>query len=54
MQPEELKTYYEKNGYLNSLKHDIKEKKLFDSILADTRIVPGAEVKFVDIFQGNR
>jgi trigger factor len=54
MQPEELRAYYEKNGYLESIKHDIKEKKLFDAILADTKIVQGAEVKFVDIFQGNR
>ncbi|MCX7786645.1 MAG: trigger factor [Spirochaetes bacterium] len=54
MQPEELRAYYEKNGYLESIKHDIKEKKLFDALLADTKIVPGAEVKFVDIFKGNR
>jgi len=54
MQPEELRAYYEKKGYLESIKHDIKEKKLFDAILADTKIVQGAEVKFVDIFQGNR
>jgi len=54
MQPEELRAYYEKNGYLESIKHDIKEKKLFDALLADTKIVRGAEVKFVDIFKGNR
>ncbi len=54
MQPEELRAYYEKNGYLEAIKHDIKEKKLFDAILADTKIVQGPEVKFVDIFQGNR
>lgn len=54
MQPEELRAYYERNGYLESVKHDIKEKKLFDAILTDTKIVQGAEVKFVDIFQGNR
>lgn len=53
MQPEELKAYYEKNGYLESIKHDIKEKKLFDSILAETKIVPGQEMKFIDILQGN-
>ncbi|MFQ3621188.1 MAG: trigger factor [Spirochaetales bacterium] len=54
MKPEELRSYYEKNGYLDTLKHDIQEKKLFDRILADTKIVRGSEVKFVDIFQGNR
>ncbi|GAB4221621.1 MAG: trigger factor [Spirochaetales bacterium] len=53
MQPEELQTYYEKNGYLESIRHDLKEKKLFDSILAETKIVPGQEMKFIDILQGN-
>jgi len=53
MDPKELKAYYEKNGYLDVLTHDLKEKKLFDRILEANQIKKGPEVKFIDILQGN-
>jgi trigger factor len=53
MDPKELKAYYEKNGYLDVLTHDLKEKKLFDRILEANQITKGSEVKFIDILQGN-
>lgn len=51
---EELKKYYEDNHLLEMVRSELKERKLFDKLLADSKIVKGNEEKFVDVLSKNQ
>jgi trigger factor len=51
---DELKKYYEDNHILDMVKSELKERKLFDKLLADSKIVKGKEVKLVDVLSKNQ
>jgi trigger factor len=50
---EEVKKYYEDETVREYLREDIKEKKLFDILLAENTIKPGKREKYVDIMENN-
>jgi len=51
---EELKKYYEDNHLLEMVRSALKERKLFDKLLADSKIIKGKEEKFVDVLSKNQ
>jgi len=51
---EDLKEYYEKNGMVDMLKHDIQERKLFDFLFSVNTIKKGKKLKFMDLMQRNQ
>jgi UTP-glucose-1-phosphate uridylyltransferase len=51
--PEDYKKYYEQDQMKNYLKEDIKERKLFDKLLAENTIKPGKKEKYVDLVSNN-
>ncbi|WP_455383285.1 trigger factor [Salinispira pacifica] len=51
---EDLKDYYEKNGMLDMLRHDIQERKLFDLLFEVNTVKKGKKVKFIDLMQRNQ
>jgi trigger factor len=50
---EEFKKYYEQENMKEYLKEDIKERKLFDILLAENTIKPGAKAKYLDLMANN-
>jgi trigger factor len=50
---EEMKKYYEDETMREYLKEDIKERKLFDVLLAENTIKPGEKVNYLDIMGNN-
>jgi trigger factor len=46
---EDFKKYYEQEQMKDYLKEDIKERKLFDKLLAENTIKPGKKEKYVDM-----
>lgn len=54
MKFDELKDYYKKNNLLDMVGHDVKEKKLFDAVLAKNTLTKGRKLNFMDAMQGNR
>ena len=48
--PEEFKKYYQEQNAKDYLIEDIKEKKLFDRLLAENTVKPGKKEKYLDIF----
>ena len=52
MSAEDMKEYYTKNNLLDMARHDLREKKLFDSILEKNTITEGKEISFIDAMRG--
>jgi trigger factor len=50
---EEFKKYYEQENMKEYLKEDIKERKLFDILLAENTIKPGKKEKYLDLMANN-
>ena len=50
---EEFKKYYEEDNMQEYLKEDIKERKLFDILLAENTVKPGAKAKYLDLAANN-
>jgi trigger factor len=53
MSESEVRDYYEKNGMMDYLAQDIKEKKLVDALLGENTVKKGKKVKYLDFVQGN-
>ncbi len=51
---EDLKEYYDRNGMTDMLKHDIRERKLFDLLFSVNSIKKGKKVKFIDLMKRNQ
>ena len=52
--PDEVKAEYEKQGSVDYLKDQIKEKKFFDSVLANVVIKEGEAKTFLDFMNQNQ
>jgi trigger factor len=50
---EEVKKHYERDDMKEYLLEDIKERKLFDLVLAETKIKNGKKVKYLDLVANN-
>jgi trigger factor len=50
---EEIEKYYEKDEYQEYLKEDIKERKLFDLLLAENTIRAGKKQNYLDLMENN-
>jgi trigger factor len=50
---EDYKKYYEGEEMKNYVREDIKERKLFDRLLAENTIKPGKKEKYVDLVSNN-
>ncbi|GHV88534.1 trigger factor [Spirochaetia bacterium] len=50
---EDVKKYYEQQNMREYLAEDIKERKLFDLLLAENTIKPGKKAKYVDLISNN-
>jgi trigger factor len=53
MSLEDVKKYYGQETRLEYLKEDIKEKKLFDLLLAENTVKMGKKAKYLDIMENN-
>jgi trigger factor len=54
MSEEETREYFEKNNLLDYLRHDIKERKLFDQLFETNTVKKGKKVNFLDLMQQNQ
>ena len=50
---EEAKAMMQRNDYLGFLKFDLKNEKLYDTLLESGTAKKGKKVKFLDLVQGN-
>lgn len=50
---EDIKKYYEADTMKEYLKEDIKERKLFDLLLAENKVIKGKKGKYVDLVSNN-
>jgi trigger factor len=50
---EDIKKYYEQESMKEYLKEDIKERKLFDILLAENTIKPGKKENYLDLMSNN-
>ncbi|GHV46768.1 trigger factor [Spirochaetia bacterium] len=50
---DEVKKYYEQENMKEYLKEDVKEKKLFDILLAENTIKPGKKENYLDLMANN-
>jgi trigger factor len=50
---EELQKYYQEHNEREYLKEDVKERKLFDLLLAENTVNPGKKEKYLDIMGNN-
>jgi trigger factor len=50
---DEVKKYYEQENMKEYLKEDVKEKKLFDILLAENTIKPGKKENYLDLMGNN-
>jgi trigger factor len=50
---EDIKKYYEQENIRESLKEDIKERKLFDLFLAENKVKKGERKKYLDLMSKN-
>jgi trigger factor len=48
---EEAKEYFEKNGFLHYLEHDVRDRKLVDFLLAQSKIKKGKKVSYLDLME---
>jgi trigger factor len=51
---EDIRKYYQQEEALAYLKEDIKERKLFDILLAENTIKPGKKENYLDLMSNNR
>jgi trigger factor len=51
---EELKKYYQENSGEESLKEEVKERKLFDMLLAENTAKPGKRENYLDLMKDSR
>jgi trigger factor len=52
--PDEVKAEYEKQGSVDYLKDQIKERKFFDSVLANVVVKEGEAKTFLDFMNQNQ
>lgn len=50
---EEVKKHYEREDMKNYLREDLKERKLFDLLLAEAKIKKGKKAKYLDLISNN-
>jgi len=50
---DEAKEYFEKNGFLHYLEHDVRDRKLADYLLGQSKIKKGKKVSYLDL-QGQK
>jgi trigger factor len=48
---EEAKEYFDKNGFLHYLEHDIRDRKLADFLLGQSKIKKGKKVAYLDLLE---
>jgi len=46
---DEAKEYFEKNGFLHYLEHDVRDRKLADFLLAQSKIKKGKKISYLDL-----
>ena len=46
---EEAKEYFEKNGFLHYLEHDVRDRKLADFLLGQSRVKKGKKLSYLDL-----
>lgn len=51
---EEVKKYYENEQMKEYLREDIKERKLFDTLIAEAKVKKGKKQKYLDLIGNNR
>ncbi len=49
--PDEAKEYFEKNGFLHYLEHDVSDRKLVDFLLAQSKIKKGKKLSYLDLME---
>jgi trigger factor len=50
---DEVKKYYEQENMKEYLKEEVKERKLFDILLAENTIKPGKKENYLDLLGNN-
>ena len=50
---EQIKQYYESQNMTDYLKREVRERKLFDALLEDTKTKKGEKMSYVDLIGGN-
>ncbi len=53
MDPDEARNYLEQNNMIEHLREEVRERKLYDSLLERTNVKTGNTVKFLDAMQRN-
>ncbi|MFP4508803.1 MAG: trigger factor [Spirochaetaceae bacterium] len=53
MNPEEVKEHYVKNNMLDYIRHEVQERKLFDALLAESKIKKGKKTSLMDALGRN-
>ncbi len=48
---DEAKEYFEKNGFLHYLEHDVRDRKLVDFLLAQSKIKKGKKLSYLDLME---
>ncbi len=48
---EEAKDYFEKNGFLHYLEHDVRDRKLVDFLLGQSKIKKGKKLSYLDLME---
>jgi len=51
---DQVREYYEKNNMFDYMKREIRERKLFDSLIESSKIKKGKKVSFLDLLQRNQ
>jgi len=46
---DEAKEYFEKNGFLHYLEHDVRDRKLADYLLGQSKIKKGKKISYLDL-----
>jgi trigger factor len=46
---EEARDYFEKNGFLHYLEHDVRDRKLADFLLGQSKIKKGKKQSYLDL-----
>jgi trigger factor len=51
---DEVKKYYEQEHMKEYLREDVKERKLFDTLIAEAKVKKGKKQKYLDLMGNNR
>jgi len=46
---DEAKEYFDKNGFLHYLEHDVRDRKLADFLLGQSKIKKGKKISYLDL-----